>query len=72
MPSFFVMPPVYYPFLFYHTTVRRLHEKKRCGRPPKMYMGCPGKKESQTELEKLQAENLRLKTENVLLKKRRP
>lgn len=32
-------------------------------------MGRPKKKEPQTELERLQAENLRLKVENALLKK---
>lgn len=32
-------------------------------------MGRPKKKEPQTELEKLQAENLRLRAENALLKK---
>ena len=33
-------------------------------------MGRPKKKEPQTELEKLQAENLRLRAKNVLFKKR--
>lgn len=44
-------------------------ENKRWGHPPKAPMSRPKKKEPQTELEKLQAENLRLKAENALLKK---
>ncbi len=45
-------------------------ENKRRGRPPKkLTMARPMKKEPQTELEKLQAENLRLRAENALLKK---
>lgn len=39
------------------------------GRPPKEPMARPKKKTPQTELEILQAENLRLKAENALLKK---
>ncbi len=46
-----------------------LYDTKRRGRPPKGPMGRPKKKEPQTELEKLQAENLRLRAENALLKK---
>ena len=58
------------------STVRRygyeaLEPSKRRGRPPKEPMGCSKKKEPQTELERLQAENLRLRAENALLKKRR-
>ena len=49
-----------------------LEPSKRMGRPPKEIMGRPKKKEPQTELERLQAENLRLRAENALLKKRRP
>ena len=44
-------------------------ENRRRGRPPKVIMARPKKKEPQTELEKLQAENLRLRAENALLKK---
>lgn len=44
-------------------------ENKRRGRPPKTPMARPKKKEPQTKLEKLQAENLRLRAENALLKK---
>ncbi len=47
-----------------------LYESKKRGRPPKDHsMARPKKKEPQTELEKLQAENLRLRAENALLKK---
>ena len=47
-----------------------LYEYKKRGRPPKdPSMARPKKKEPQTELEKLQAENLRLRAENALLKK---
>lgn len=46
-----------------------LYETQRRGRPPKDPMARPKKKEPQTELEKLQAENLRLRAENALLKK---
>ena len=46
-----------------------LHEIRPKGRPPKGLMARPKKKEPQTELEKLQAENLRLRAENALLKK---
>ena len=42
---------------------------KRRGRPPKD-MARPKKREPQTELEKFQAENLRLRAENALLKKK--
>ncbi len=45
-----------------------LHLKNKRGRPPKDTMR-PKKKEPQTELEKLQEENLRLGAENALLKK---
>lgn len=45
-------------------------EPCRLGRPPKKHtMARPKKKEPQTELEKLQEENLRLRAENALLKK---
>ncbi len=46
-----------------------LHLKKKRGRPGKDQMARPKKKEPQTELEILQAENLRLRAENALLKK---
>lgn len=46
-----------------------LYESKRRGRPKKTPMARPKKKEPQTDLEKLQAEVLRLKAENALLKK---
>lgn len=47
-----------------------LYERKVRGRPIKdASMARPKKKEPQTELEKLQAENLRLRAENALLKK---
>ena len=47
-----------------------LYESNKRGRPPKDHsMARPKKKEPQTELEKLQAENLRLRAENALLKK---
>lgn len=46
-----------------------LYSPTRRGRPPKDAMARPKKKEPQTELEKLQAENLRLTAENALLKK---
>lgn len=46
-----------------------LHQEKKRGRPPKDIMARPKKKEPTTELEKLQAENLRLRAENALLKK---
>lgn len=46
-----------------------LHLQKKQGRPPKDLMARPKKKEPQTELEKLQAVNLRLQAENTLLKK---
>ena len=42
-----------------------LFDVKKQGRPPKDPMARPKKKESQTELEKLQAENLRLIAEKV-------
>ena len=56
------------------STVRKygyeaLKPSKRRGRPPKDPMSRPKKKEPQTELEILQAENLRLRAENALLKK---
>ena len=59
------------------STVRKygyeaLEPSKRRGRPPKSLMGRPKKKEPQTELERFQTENLRLRAENALLKKRRP
>lgn len=59
------------------STVRKygyeaLAPSKRQGRALKEPMGRPKKKEPQTELERLQAENLRLRAENALLKKRRP
>ncbi len=44
-------------------------ENRRRGRPSKDPMARPKKKEPQTELEKLKAENLRLRAENALLKK---
>lgn len=44
-------------------------ENRKQERPPKDSMARPKKKEPQTELEKLQAENLRLRAENALLKK---
>ena len=47
-----------------------LYEYMKRGRPPKVpSMARSKKKEPQTELEKLQAENLRLRAENALLKK---
>lgn len=46
-----------------------LYERRVRGRPPKEPMARPKKKDPQTELEKLQAENLRLRAENALLKK---
>ncbi len=46
-----------------------LHIEKPRGRPPKDTMARPKKKEPQTELEKLQAENLGLRAEIALLKK---
>ena len=56
------------------STVRKygyeaLAPSKRQGRALKEPMGRPKKKEPQTELEGLQAENLRLRAENALLKK---
>lgn len=45
-----------------------LYDVKRRGRPPKTPMARPKKRDPQTELEKLQAENLRLRAENALLK----
>lgn len=48
-----------------------LSSAKRRQHPPKDSMARPKKKVPQTELEKLQAENLRLRVENALLKKRR-
>ena len=44
-------------------------ENRKKGRPTKDPMARPKKKEAQTELEKLQEENLRLRAENALLKK---
>ncbi len=44
-------------------------EKSQRGDPQKGPMARPKKKEAQTELEKLQAANLRLRVENALLKK---
>ncbi len=44
-------------------------ENRKRGRPPKDPMARPKKKAPLTELEKLQAENLRLRAENALLKK---
>lgn len=44
-------------------------ENKRRGRPPKNPMARPKKKEPQSGLEKLHAENPRLRAENALLKK---
>ena len=46
-----------------------LYEQKRKARQTKSAMPRPRKKEPQTELGKLQAENLRLRAENALLKK---
>lgn len=46
-----------------------LREKKKRGRPSRKAMGRPKKKEPQTEVERLQVENLRLRAENALLKK---
>lgn len=46
-----------------------LHEIRPQGRPLKETMARPKKKGPQTELEKLKAENLRLRAENALLKK---
>ena len=46
-----------------------LYDIKHRGRPPKYPMARPKKREPQTELENLQAENLRLRAENALLKK---
>lgn len=46
-----------------------LHENHRCGHSIEKPMGRPRKKEPQTELEKLQMENLYLRAENALLKK---
>lgn len=46
-----------------------LYDVKRQGRPPAQSMGRPKKREPQTDIEKLQAENLSLRAENALLKK---
>ena len=46
-----------------------LYKKQQQDHPPKDSMARPKKKEPQTELEKLQYENLRLRAENALLKK---
>ena len=46
-----------------------LYKKRQRDHPPKDIMARPKKKEPQTELEKLQYENLRLRAENALLKK---
>ena len=46
-----------------------LFDIKKRGRPAQNPMARPKKKEQLTELEKLQAENLRLRAENALLKK---
>ena len=51
-----------------YRNVYSLENQKR-GRPPKDPMARHKKKEALTELEKLQAENLRLRAENALLKK---
>lgn len=46
-----------------------LYKTVRTGRPPKNRMARPKKKEPETELERLQEENLRLRAEIALLKK---
>ena len=48
-----------------------LYTQKPSGRPPKG-MGRSKKHEPETEVERLQAENIRLRAENALLKKSRP